>query len=86
MESDSKIIGLEKANNAVEKCLQEMGKIKTFLEDENLWWKILKGRSRHCCQQRLPHLHGMLDGSLVTLLMLEDEANEVTLSESFIDL
>ncbi|XP_067211826.1 uncharacterized protein [Linepithema humile] len=75
--SDTKITDLERISNAVEKCLQEMRKIKTFLEDENLWWKILKIQSTHCCQQKLPHLHGMLDGSLVTLLMLEDDVNEV---------
>lgn len=79
--SDVRMIDLETANNTVEKCLEEMRKIKMFLKDENAWWKILKRRSMHCCQQKLPHLHGMLDGSLVTLLMFEDETNEVSLTK-----
>lgn len=58
-------------------CLREMEKIKTFLEDKNSWWKILKGRKVDCCQQKLPHLHGVLDGLPVTLMLLEDGTDEV---------
>ncbi|XP_011692689.1 PREDICTED: uncharacterized protein LOC105452869 [Wasmannia auropunctata] len=67
---------LKDAHCAVVTCLREMEKIKTFLEDENSWWKILKGRTIECCQQKLPHLHGVLDGSSVTLILLEEGTDE----------
>ncbi|XP_077259741.1 uncharacterized protein LOC143896068 [Temnothorax americanus] len=72
-----KINELKDAHNAVTACLREMEKVRTFLEDENSWWKILKGRSVDCCQQKLPHLHGVLDGSSVTLMLLEEGTDEV---------
>lgn len=73
----AKINDLKDAHHAVMTCLREMGKIKIFLEDENSWWKILKGRSVNCCQQKMPHLHGVLDGSSVTLMLLEEGTDEV---------
>lgn len=67
-----KIDELKDAHHAVTVCLREMEKIKTFLEDEKSWWKILQAHSADCCQQKLPHLHGFLDESLVTLMLEED--------------
>jgi len=61
--------------------MQEMAKVKAFLEDDNSWWKILKNRSVSCCQQKVPHLHGHLDGSSVTLMLLEEDTDEVRLSD-----
>ncbi|XP_071627723.1 uncharacterized protein [Temnothorax longispinosus] len=77
LELPVKINELKDAHNAVTACLREMEKVRTFLEDENSWWKILKGRSVDCCQQKLPHLHGVLDGSSVTLMLLEEGTDEV---------
>ncbi|XP_025270701.1 uncharacterized protein LOC112639803 [Camponotus floridanus] len=74
---DPRIIDLKNVHEAVENCLREMGKIKTFLENENSWWKLLKARSTDCCQQKLPHLHGVLDGSSVTLMLLEEETDQI---------
>ncbi|XP_018354522.1 PREDICTED: uncharacterized protein LOC108755778 [Trachymyrmex septentrionalis] len=74
---DNKINDLKDAHNTIMTCLREMEKIKTFLEDENSWWKILKNRPINCCQQKLPHLHGVLDGSSVTLMLLEEGTDEV---------
>lgn len=74
---ENRINDLKDANRAIMICLREMDKIKTFLEDENSWWKILKGRSVDCCEQKLPHLHGVLDGSSVTLMLLEEGTDEV---------
>jgi hypothetical protein len=62
--------------------MREMAKVKAFLEDDNSWWKILKSRSVSCCQQKVPHLHGQLDGASVTLMLLEEETDEVRLSLS----
>lgn len=73
---------MKDVHHAIMICLREMEKIKTFLEDENTWWKILKGRSVECCQQKLPHLHGVLDGSPVTLMLLEDDTDEVICNPS----
>ncbi|XP_018367111.1 PREDICTED: uncharacterized protein LOC108763744 [Trachymyrmex cornetzi] len=73
---ENKINDLKDAHNTIMTCLREMEKIKTFLEDENSWWKILKNRSVDCCQQKLPHLHGVLDGSSVTLMLLEEGTDE----------
>lgn len=67
---------LKDAYHAVMVCLREMEKIKTFLEDKKSWWKILQAHSADCCQQKLPHLHGFLNESLVTL-MLEEDIDEV---------
>ncbi|XP_072751873.1 uncharacterized protein [Anoplolepis gracilipes] len=75
--SDVKVTDLKNVHDAVDNCLREMGKIKTFLENENSWWKLLKARSADCCQQKLPHLHGVLDGSLVTLLLLEEGTDQL---------
>ncbi|XP_018304263.1 uncharacterized protein [Mycetomoellerius zeteki] len=75
--SESKINDLKDVHNTIMTCLKEMEKLKTFLEDENSWWKILKNRSIDCCQQKLPHLHGVLDGSSVTLMLLEEGTDEV---------
>lgn len=61
----------------MQNCARELEKIKTFLEDENTWWKILKERSATCCEQTLPHLHGILDGSSVTLILFEEGIDEV---------
>ena len=74
---ENKINDLKDAHNTIMTCLREMEKIKTFLEDENSWWKILKNRSVDCCQQKLPHLHGILDGASVTLMLLEEGTDEV---------
>jgi len=74
---ENKINDLKDAHNTIVTCLREMEKIKTFLEDENSWWKILKNRSIDCCQQKLPHLHGILDGASVTLMLLEEGTDEV---------
>ncbi|KAL0131381.1 hypothetical protein PUN28_002723 [Cardiocondyla obscurior] len=74
--SRDKINDLKGAHHAVKVCLREIEKIKTFLEDENSWWKILKSRSVDCCQQKLPHLHGVLDGSSVTLILFEEDTDE----------
>lgn len=49
-----------------------MTRLKTFLDDENCWWKIFKKREFSCCEQKSPHLHGYLDGTMVTLKMLEE--------------
>lgn len=75
--ASNRIIDLKSAHTAVQNCLQEMNKIKTFLEDENSWWKILKDRSVNCCQRKRPHLHGVLDGSSVTLILSEEETDKV---------
>lgn len=69
--SDSKI-DLKSIRSAVQNCLLEIDRIKTFLEDENSWWKILKDRTVNCCQRKRPHLHGVLDGSSVTLILSEE--------------
>jgi len=71
------------AQETVENCIREMAKVKAFLEDDNSWWKILKSRSLNCCQQKVPHLHGHLDGTSVTLMLLEEDTDEVRLSLSF---
>ncbi|CAL7946186.1 unnamed protein product [Xylocopa violacea] len=57
----------------VNNCIAEMTKLKAFLDDDNCWWKIFKKREFSCCEQKLPHLHGFLDGSMVTLKMLEEK-------------
>ncbi|XP_036140484.1 uncharacterized protein LOC105838478 isoform X1 [Monomorium pharaonis] len=74
--SMARINDLKEAHRAVITCLREMEKIKMFLEDENSWWKILKARSTDCCQQKMPHLHGVLDGASVTLMLLEEGTDE----------
>lgn len=74
---DAEITDVKTAHQAVENCLREMAKVKAFLEDDNSWWKILKSRSVDCCQQKIPHLHGLLDGSSVTLMLLEEQVDEV---------
>ncbi|CAL1688214.1 unnamed protein product [Lasius platythorax] len=74
--SNARISDLKNVHDAVENCLREMGKIKTFLENENSWWKLLKAHSADCCQQKLPHLHGILDGSSVTLILLEEGTDQ----------
>ncbi|XP_076751513.1 uncharacterized protein LOC143423816 [Xylocopa sonorina] len=56
----------------VDNCIAEMTKLKAFLDDDNCWWKIFKKREFSCCDQKLPHLHGFLDGTMVTLKMLEE--------------
>ncbi|XP_046144412.1 uncharacterized protein LOC114878782 [Osmia bicornis bicornis] len=63
---------LNNARQIVNNCIAEMSKLKTFLEDENCWWKIFRKREFNCCEQKLPHLHGFLDGTMVTLKMLEE--------------
>lgn len=50
-----------------------MTKLKRFFDDENFWWKIFKKRNFNCCEQKLPHLHGYLDGTMVTLKILEEK-------------
>ncbi|XP_026828648.1 uncharacterized protein LOC113562700 [Ooceraea biroi] len=75
--SATEITDVTAARRTVENCLREMTKVKAFLEDDNSWWKILKSRSVDCCHQKVPHLHGLLDGSSVTLMLLEEEADEV---------
>lgn len=75
--ADAGIIDLKNVRDTIDNCLWEMGKIKTFLENENSWWKLLKARSTDCCQQKLPHLHGVLDGSSVTLILLEEGTEQV---------
>lgn len=77
MLSNARINDLKNVHDAVENCLYEMEEIKTFLENENSWWKLLKARSIDCCQQKLPHLHGMLKGSSVTLMLLEEGTDQV---------
>ncbi|XP_034172205.1 uncharacterized protein LOC117600637 isoform X2 [Osmia lignaria lignaria] len=63
---------LNNARQIVNNCIAEMMKLKRFLEDENCWWKIFRKREFNCCEQKLPHLHGFLDGTMVTLKMLEE--------------
>lgn len=54
-----------------------MRKLKKFVEDENFWWKIFKDKDFNCCEQNMPHLHGFLDGTMVTLKFLEERLGEV---------
>nr|XP_012144724.1 PREDICTED: uncharacterized protein LOC105662975 [Megachile rotundata] len=73
--SQTEDVGITELNNAreiVNNCIKEMTKLKTFLDDENCWWKIFRKREFNCCEQKLPHLHGFLDGTMVTLKMLEE--------------
>lgn len=49
-----------------------MTKLKVFLDDDNCWWKMFKNQRFECCEQKVAHLHGYLDGSLVTLRMMEE--------------
>ncbi|XP_020290075.1 uncharacterized protein LOC109857792 isoform X2 [Pseudomyrmex gracilis] len=77
LRSDARITDFKSARNAMQNCARELEKIKTFLEDENTWWKILKERSATCCEQTLPHLHGILDGSSVTLILFEEGIDEI---------
>ncbi|XP_076245972.1 uncharacterized protein LOC143186284 [Calliopsis andreniformis] len=60
------------AREALSTCVTEMTKLKAFLDDDNCWWRIFKKREFTCCEQKSPHLHGYLDGTMVTLRMLED--------------
>ncbi|XP_033318320.1 uncharacterized protein LOC117215869 isoform X1 [Bombus bifarius] len=57
----------------LDNCIKEMTKLKRFFDDENFWWKIFKKRNFNCCEQKLPHLHGYLDGTMVTLKILEEK-------------
>ncbi|XP_070165250.1 uncharacterized protein [Polyergus mexicanus] len=75
--ADAGIIDLKNIRDTIDNCLWEMGKIKRFLENENSWWKLLKARPTDCCQQKLPHLHGVLDGSSVTLILLEEGTEQL---------
>ncbi|XP_076629872.1 uncharacterized protein LOC143346035 [Colletes latitarsis] len=67
-----KITDLNAAREVVNDCIMQMTKLKTFLNDENCWWKLFKTLEFDCCEQKLPHLHGYLDGTMVTLKMLEE--------------
>ncbi|KAK9295473.1 hypothetical protein QLX08_010224 [Tetragonisca angustula] len=59
----------------LDNCIKEMTRLRGLFEDENVWWKIFKKREFNCCEQKLPHLHGYLDGTMVTLKIME-ERNE----------
>ncbi|XP_017766473.1 PREDICTED: uncharacterized protein LOC108555360 [Eufriesea mexicana] len=64
------------ANNVREilnNCITEMTKLRAILDDENCWWKMFKKREFDCCEQKLPHLHGFLNGNMVTLKILEEK-------------
>ncbi|KAG7201607.1 hypothetical protein KM043_004348 [Ampulex compressa] len=74
--SEVPIADLNEARRALEVCLQEISKVKKFLDDENCWWKMLKDRETACCSQKLPHLHGFLDGTPVTLKLLEEAPSQ----------
>ncbi|KAK1127458.1 hypothetical protein K0M31_003995 [Melipona bicolor] len=60
----------------LDNCIKEMTRLRGFFEDENVWWKIFKKREFNCCEQKLPHLHGYLDGTMVTLKILEEKKEE----------
>ncbi|XP_031367411.1 uncharacterized protein LOC102673654 [Apis dorsata] len=57
-------------------CIIQMKKLKKFVEDENFWWKVFKDKDFNCCEQNMPHLHGFLDGTMVTLKILEERLGE----------
>ncbi|KOC68359.1 hypothetical protein WH47_03517, partial [Habropoda laboriosa] len=69
---DCRLPDLSNVRGIVNNCITEMTKLKEFLDDENCWWKMFKKREFNCCEQKLPHLHGFLDGTMVTLKMLEE--------------
>ncbi|XP_076668098.1 uncharacterized protein LOC143368850 [Andrena cerasifolii] len=69
---DLTVTDLNSAREVLTNCITEMTKLKAFLDDENCWWRMFKNREFSCCQQKSPHLHGVLDGTMVTLRMLEE--------------
>lgn len=75
--ADTEITDLRDAHDAAENCLLDIERIRSFLADENSWWKMLKEQSVNCCQEKSPHLHGILNGSSVTLMLHEEGIDEV---------
>ncbi|XP_054005255.1 uncharacterized protein LOC128890624 [Hylaeus anthracinus] len=70
---EQKVTDLNSAREVLNNCIRQMTKLKAFLEDENCWWRMFKNMEFDCCDQKLPHLHGYLDGTMVTLKMLEEK-------------
>lgn len=75
--ADTEITDLKDAHDAAENCLLDIERIRTFLSDESSWWKMLKEQSVNCCHEKSPHLHGVLDGSSITLVLHEEGVGEV---------
>lgn len=78
---------LNSAREALSTCVAQMTKLKEFLDDDNCWWKLFKKREFNCCGQKSPHLHGYLDGTMVTLRMLEEtsEVHKLILMVEIVD-
>ncbi|XP_076177360.1 uncharacterized protein LOC143151809 [Ptiloglossa arizonensis] len=69
---DLTVIDLNNVREVLNNCITQMTKLKVFLDDDNCWWKMFKNQRFECCEQKVAHLHGYLDGSLVTLRMMEE--------------
>ncbi|XP_032682755.1 uncharacterized protein LOC116849571 isoform X2 [Odontomachus brunneus] len=75
---DTGITDLKDAHDAARNCLLDIERIRTFLADESSWWEMLKEQSVNCCLERSPHLHGVLNGTSVTLMLHEDGIEEAS--------
>nr|XP_033328641.1 uncharacterized protein LOC117221645 [Megalopta genalis] len=70
--NDPTVTDLNSARQVLNNCMTEIGKLKDFLDDENCWWRIFKKMDFSCCEQKAPHLHGHLDGTMITLKLMEE--------------
>ncbi|XP_024935595.1 uncharacterized protein LOC107274886 isoform X2 [Cephus cinctus] len=68
---DKIITDVDAARKAL-KCLEcKIRELRKFFENPDSYAKIMESRRIGCCQEKLPHLHGFLDGMQVTMKFLE---------------
>ncbi|XP_076279110.1 uncharacterized protein LOC143208538 [Lasioglossum baleicum] len=75
--NDFSVTDLKSARQVLNNCMAEIGKLKNFMDDDNCWWKMFKKMEFNCCDQKAPHLHGYLDGTMITLKLMEEGKNFV---------
>ncbi|XP_078047571.1 uncharacterized protein LOC144475487 [Augochlora pura] len=76
--NDLTVTDLNSARQVLNNCMAQIGKLKDFLDDENCWWRLFKKMDFSCCEQKAPHLHGHLDGTMITLKLMDEGKQFVT--------